>query len=331
MSFQNLTKKKKRSKRKKKRRTVGGEENLETDDGTRVHDGYVVLSRRRTDRSTAVHARAAIEPRTSYQRGSISSFDSYESTCKNVERLLRTYAERVDKIDACAGTIRHATSLNRSELRRLRARAQETNEVANELNGVLRTFSAHYRNGSLSDVRVEERGRRHRAFVRESAALQKRFDAALKVALNAEKSIRQQRTNSAAYAMDEDDDDEEQQQLVQYVGEKELEGEITFCEALLEERERGIEKLQQEMVALSEMFQDLNSIIMDSRADVETIEGNMTRTHHQASKGLEHVRKGDEYQSSTRKTLMCTTLCLLVFLGAMLIYFLVLDSTTTTL
>ena len=241
--------------------------------------------------------------------------------------MMSQYSRLIEKIKTCSNKMSRDVKVNRSELRILHASAQEANTVANKINQSLQDFGTHYRRGTLSNIEMEERARKHQKLMNDSAALQKRFDKELKRALRVEKQISEKRSNEMSYAMDEDDE-EQQQQLVQYVGQQELESEITFCEALLEERERGIENLQKQMVEVAQMFQDLQTIIMESRAGVETIEGNMSSSHQQAQKGLEHIRKSDQYQSSTRKTLMCTFLCLLVFLGSMLLYFILLDGSS---
>lgn len=253
---------------------------------------------------------------SSYQ----SADSEYREACSTIRDMMSQYASLIEKIKTCANQLVREVKVNRSELRILHASAQEANTVANKINRALQDFGIYYRRGTLTNIEMEERARKHQKLMNDSAALQKRFDKELKRALRAEKEISEKRSNENSYAMGDDDDDEEQQQqLVQYVGQQELESEITFCEALLEERERGIENLQKQMVEVAQMFQDLQSIIMESRAGVETIEGNMSTSHQQAQKGLQHIRKGDQYQSSTRKTLMCTFLCLLVFLGSMLL------------
>lgn len=164
--------------------------------------------------------------------------------------------------------------------------------------------------------------------MRDSATLQQKFDSEIKRALRAEKelSMMQRKQSEEGDLLDlEDGEGGEQQKLLQYVDQEELDNEISFCEALLEERSRGIEDLQKEMVEVGQMFQDLHAIIVNSRTDVETIEGHMSSTLQQANKGLQHIRKGDEYQSSTRRTLLCTTLCLAICLGTLLLYFAVVD------
>jgi syntaxin 1B/2/3 len=239
------------------------------------------------------------------------------------------YSRLIEKIKTCSNKMSRDVSVNRNELRILHASAQEANTFANKINKALEDFGTHYRRGTLTNIEMEERARKHQKLMNDSAALQKRFDKELKRALRAEKQINEKRSiEKNAYAIEGDDDEEQQQQLVQYVGQQELESEITFCEALLEEREKGIESLQKQMVEVAQMFQDLQTIIMESRAGVETIEENISNSHQQAQKGLQHIRKSDQYQSSTRKTLMCTFLCLLVFLGSMLLYFILLDGTS---
>jgi len=239
------------------------------------------------------------------------------------------YSRAIEDIKELSHQMSRGTTINRTELKRLRTTAESANKMANEMNKALHSFGTLYRNVELSSHDMEERGRKHQRLMRDSATLQQKFDSELKRALQAEKdfSAKQRNRSQEDNLLDLDDGDvEEQRKLVQCVAQEDLENEISFCEAMLEERSRGIENLQREMLEVSQMFQDLHSIIMESRADVDTIEGHMSRTLHQANKGLSHIRKGDEYQSSSRRTLLCSTLCLLVCLGILLVYFAVIDS-----
>ena len=71
------------------------------------------------------------------------------------------YSRLIEKIKTCSNKMSRDVKVNRSELRILHASAQEANTVANKINHPLQDFGTHYRRGTLSNIEMEERARKH--------------------------------------------------------------------------------------------------------------------------------------------------------------------------
>jgi len=248
----------------------------------------------------------------------------YDTECEHIRNMLREFTQLIEKIKNYSQQLTRANTIKKSDLTRIHATSQDANRLAKEINSSLTSFGSFYRRGSSSKQTQEERHRKHTKFLQDSAQLQQQFEIELKKALRAEQEYKRRPSTSFAHADLRGDDggSQEREQLIQ---QQELDNEINFMEALIDERDKGIEHIQQQVVEVSGMFKDLHDIVMESGSQIESIADNVSTSHTQAIGGLEHVNKANEYQLSKRKTVLCSLLCLLIFLAALLIYFLCLQ------
>lgn len=277
--------------------------------------GNTGINRRGTGTGTRDYARAS-----SYQ----TVDTQYEGECEHIQSMLRDFMQIIEKIKSSTQQLTSAPTIKKSDLTRIHATSQEANKLAKDINAALTAFRSFYRRGTGTKKTQEERHRKHKRLLQDSAQLQQQFEVELKKALRAEQEYKQHAPKSFAHADlgREDTGAQEREQLIQ---QQELDNEIHFMEALIDERDKGIENIQQQVVEVSGMFKDLHDIVMDSGANVESIADNVSTAHTQAIGGLEHVNKANEYQLSKRKTVMCSLLCCLIFVAALLIYFLCLQ------
>ncbi|RLM54922.1 syntaxin-22-like [Panicum miliaceum] len=114
----------------------------------------------------------------------------------------------------------------------------------------------------------------------------------------------------------------QQQQLVESRRTQELtllDNEITFNEALIEEREREICKIQQEISEINEIFRDLAKLVHDQQGAIDVVESNIKTAAMETSKGEEELSRAAQTQesNSSMKCLLVTVLGFLMLIFAL--------------
>ncbi|PUZ61399.1 hypothetical protein GQ55_4G273000 [Panicum hallii var. hallii] len=114
----------------------------------------------------------------------------------------------------------------------------------------------------------------------------------------------------------------QQQQLVESRRAQELsllDNEITFNEALIEEREREIRKIQQEISEINEIFRDLAKLVHDQQGAIDVVESNIETAAMETSKGEEELSRAAQTQesNSSMKCLLVTVLGFLMLIFAL--------------
>jgi syntaxin 7 len=114
----------------------------------------------------------------------------------------------------------------------------------------------------------------------------------------------------------------QQQQLVESRRTQELsllDNEITFNEALIEEREREICKIQQEISEINEIFRDLAKLVHDQQGAIDVVESNIETAAMETSKGEEELSRAAQTQesNSSMKCLLVTVLGFLMLIFAL--------------
>lgn len=87
---------------------------------------------------------------------------------------------------------------------------------------------------------------------------------------------------------------EHQGQVIEF---EELENEIAHNEALIEEREKDIEKIHKSVAQVNEIFRDLAAIVSEQQTAIDDIETHIHESLEQTQHGLEEVKKASEMQS----------------------------------
>ncbi|KAF8092242.1 hypothetical protein N665_0420s0009 [Sinapis alba] len=102
-----------------------------------------------------------------------------------------------------------------------------------------------------------------------------------------------------------------------------LENEISFNEAVIEEREQGILEVQQQIGEVNEIFKDLAVLVHDQGAMIDDIGSHVENAHSATAQGRSHLVKASRTQRSN-SSLMC--LLMVIFGIVLLIVVIVLAS-----
>ncbi|CAN6202035.1 unnamed protein product [Urochloa humidicola] len=114
----------------------------------------------------------------------------------------------------------------------------------------------------------------------------------------------------------------QQQQMVESRRTQELallDSEITFNDALAEEREREICKIQQEISEINEIFRDLAKLVHGQQEAIDVVESNVETAAMETSKGEEQLARASLTQESNAsiKCLLLTALGLVMLIFAL--------------
>lgn len=86
---------------------------------------------------------------------------------------------------------------------------------------------------------------------------------------------------------------EHQGQVIEF---QELENEIAHNEALIEEREKDIDKIHQSVAQVQEIFRDLAAIVNEQQTVIDDIETNIHESLEQTQRGRDEVQKAADMQ-----------------------------------
>lgn len=99
-----------------------------------------------------------------------------------------------------------------------------------------------------------------------------------------------------------------------------LEGEIDFNNALIEEREAGIAEIQTQIGEVNEIFQDLAVLVNEQGTLVDDIEANIIRTSVKTKEAKGELVKADGHQRSARNRLLWLIVVFACILGLLLLF-----------
>ncbi|CAI7919997.1 unnamed protein product [Closterium sp. NIES-54] len=75
-----------------------------------------------------------------------------------------------------------------------------------------------------------------------------------------------------------------------------VEGELAYNEAVIEEREQGIQEIQQQIVEVNEIFQDLAVLVREQGGMIDDIEANIEGSRAQAVNANKHLTQAARSQ-----------------------------------
>lgn len=102
--------------------------------------------------------------------------------------------------------------------------------------------------------------------------------------------------------------DQERQNLLQVQRRQEffqLENEVVFNEAIIEERDQGIKEIQDQIVEVNEIFKDLAVLVNEHGVMIDDIGGHIENSHAATVQAKSHLVKASKSQKSNRKCLSC--------------------------
>ncbi|KAL9230671.1 hypothetical protein vseg_005992 [Gypsophila vaccaria] len=98
-----------------------------------------------------------------------------------------------------------------------------------------------------------------------------------------------------------------------------LDNEITFNEAIIEERDQGIQEIQHQIGEVNEIFKDLAVLVHDQGVMIDDIGSNLENAHAATAQGRTQLAKA----SKTQKSNSSLTCLLLVIFGIILLIVLI--------
>ena len=117
-----------------------------------------------------------------------------------------------------------------------------------------------------------------------------------------------------------------QQQLMQQQQQRsdfaQVDGELEYNNALIEERERGIMEIQQQIGEVNEIFQDLAVLVNEQGSMIDDIEANIVSTAVRTKDAQKELTKADKSQRAARNRLICIVIAVLVSLIVLILFLL---------
>eukprot|EP00123_Amoebidium_parasiticum_P009885 comp19764_c2_seq1/m.23646 comp19764_c2_seq1/g.23646 ORF comp19764_c2_seq1/g.23646 comp19764_c2_seq1/m.23646 type:complete len:297 (-) comp19764_c2_seq1:67-957(-) len=91
-----------------------------------------------------------------------------------------------------------------------------------------------------------------------------------------------------------------------------LDNEVEYNEAIIAEREEGIERIHTEILQVNEIFRDLGTMVSEQGAQLDHIEANLSSTNNTTAKGLQDLTEAQKHQRKARGKLCCILFVALV-------------------
>ncbi|KAI3860951.1 hypothetical protein MKW92_044171 [Papaver armeniacum] len=123
--------------------------------------------------------------------------------------------------------------------------------------------------------------------------------------------------------MDRNSDTNNPEQRTLLIESRRLENEIVLNEAIIEEREQGIQEIQNEIVEIHEIFKDLAVLVHEQGDVILEIDKNVDKSHMAIEQGKSQLEKAAKTQKSNSSL---TCLLWVIFVLVLLIVIIVLTS-----
>eukprot|EP00050_Salpingoeca_kvevrii_P006085 m.287348 g.287348 ORF g.287348 m.287348 type:complete len:280 (+) comp11757_c0_seq1:59-898(+) len=177
-----------------------------------------------------------------------------------------------------------------------------------------------------SSAEQKKRRMQQEKFMAELAKATEQWKHAAQVLADKESSVLQaERARTASFRAQRDDDMDDQRALIDDHRRREqeqLDEQIDINEALIEEREQGIQAIERDMMEINDIFRDLNTAVVDQGVILDHIESNMFSTSNNVERGTQELTKASHYQKKARNKMMCL-LVIVAIVAAILVIVLV--------
>ena len=110
--------------------------------------------------------------------------------------------------------------------------------------------------------------------------------------------------------------EQQRQDLIQ------VEGDMDFNNALIEEREQGIVEIQQQIGEVNEIFQDLAVLVNEQGQMIDDIEANIVSTAVRTKDAQRELTKADKSQKAARNKMICLAIVVAVVLIVLILFLL---------
>ena len=100
------------------------------------------------------------------------------------------------------------------------------------------------------------------------------------------------------------------------------EGEMEYNNALIAEREQGIQEIQQQIGEVNEIFQDLAVLVNEQGQMIDDIEANIVSTAVRTKDARRELTKADKSQKAARNKMICLAIVIAVVLIVLILFLL---------
>ena len=100
------------------------------------------------------------------------------------------------------------------------------------------------------------------------------------------------------------------------------EGEMEYNNALIAEREQGIQEIQQQIGEVNEIFQDLAVLVNEQGQMIDDIEANIVSTAVRTKDARRELTKADKSQKAARNKMICLAIVIAVVLVVLILFLL---------
>lgn len=180
---------------------------------------------------------------------------------------------------------------------------------------LVKDTSAKLKQASEADHRVEVSASKKIA----DAKLAKDFEAVLKEFQKAQRLAAERESAYTISEVDANSDKTPEQRAMPVESRRQevllLDNEIVFNEAVIEEREQGIQEIQQQIGEVNEIFKDLAVLVHDQGAVIDDIESNIESSLAATAQAKTQLAKA----AKTQKSNSSLTCLLLVIFGVVLL------------
>lgn len=210
---------------------------------------------------------------------------------------------------------------------RLNKSRESIQEMAKETSQRLKVLNEKSKDGLLSNTVKTSQSK----IVRDFHTVLKEFQKAQKICIEREGIYTPQedsvpvRTEASGGALEASTDREpllaahttEKQKVEMVTGT--MDGEISINRQLIDDRESGIEQIQQQIQEVNEIFQDLAVLVTDQGQIIDDIETNINKTSTRTKEGHEELVKADASQRTARNRMCYLAIFFMIVLIVLMI------------
>ncbi len=149
-------------------------------------------------------------------------------------------------------------------------------------------------------------------------AAQKSRESITKAHVFQQKYVGQEQSSSQK---EKNEKDAETQPLLgsQKVYLEDLEPEIQFNEALIQEREQDLQSIERSVAQVNEIFRDLGTLVHEQQYMLDNIESNVASVSVNVENATSELRTAHKYQLKSRNKLLCLLSVALIILTILII------------
>ncbi|XP_062506961.1 syntaxin-7-like [Corticium candelabrum] len=252
--------------------------------------------------------------------GEANDFDSQCQELSNAIQSISRNTSQMERLVRQLGTPSDAPGLRRRlvDLRSsVKEEVSDTAQTLKRLEETARGPGRRHERLRIERLKSEyyDTTKRYRNLLKEMMAAERSPAAVLAVEAHAPRMSKKITTTYDAY--------DDNQGLLEANRQREVEVEqllrqdddIEFQQALIEEREENIKKIETEILEINEIFRDIGTLVHEQGEQIDLIEANITTTKTRVEEGNQQLKSAAKHQKSAR-TKMCILLIIIIIIAA---------------